>query len=656
MLSGMVELRLGEEVTASCDPDEGWSRFYFTAPDDGTYFLISTSNGECDPRAELRNDEYSIANNDDGYYEQDFLIEYSMVQGETVYLYTYGSNEEDVFPVKVVDGPLVNVTAYTAQGQFSNGSDSITFQLLEGQNVYNSVPESPTADDAHLQVSGWSDDPNAHDVNYSMRASEGFTCYAIWQKISIFTYHAEGGYILDMNEEQVDEATIPISGDAADAADWFDWNYQIRNDDTTQIFLGWALEPGATEPLQDTYIEHNGQDVDLYAVWTTGVHVTFDAQGGEFYDDSEKYVQPGTPLAHVEMMGYKTIDDKGYGILGWSTEPGAAEPNVTGDFEITEDITLYAVWGPRVNVRLWRDGYEQEDWTTISIVAGRTYGPKYFGDPQDYQEDLYFVGWSKTQDDDPANVADLVFTEDTTLYPVWRGPVQVTYKTEYGSFWNGNQEYTETYNPGSWFTEVDIDYDGYMQLSGWKLEDGTPITSSDRVNDDITVYAVSCEPSTYITLHVTDGGYFGTHPDETERKVYYSEYDSEVWVSCDDITPSDTSKAFIGWATTPDAVDRAYGKNSDVPTSVTDLYTVWAEAVKVTLVTPDVDLACWHDEAGNAYETTTVYAAKNEYFPYSYSPMLNEQGVCIPGLEQRSQRHRSRRDPDYGADHSVCRL
>ncbi len=631
MLSGMVELRLGEEVTASCDPDEGWSRFYFTAPDDGTYFFISTSNGECDPRAELRNDEYSIADNDDGYYEQDFLIEYSMVQGETVYLYTYGSNEEDVFPVKVVDGPLVNVTAYTAQGQFSNGSDSITFQLLEGQNVYSNVPEGPTVDDGHLMLSGWSDDPNAYDVNYSMRASEGFTCYAVWHHISIFTYHAEGGYILDMDEMRTDEATIPISGDSADAAEWFDWNYQIRNDDTTQIFLGWALEPGATEPLQDTYIEHNGQDVDLYAVWVTGVHVTFDAQGGELYDDSEKYVQPGTPLAHVEMMGYKTIDDKGYGILGWSTEPGAAEPNVTGDFEITEDITLYAVWGPRVNVRLWRDGYEQEDWTTISIVAGRTYGPKYFGDPQDYQEDLYFVGWSKTQDDDPANVADLVFTEDTTLYPVWRGPVQVTYKTEYGSFWNGNQEYTETYNPGSWFTEVDIDYDGYMQLSGWKLEDGTPITSSDRVNDDITVYAVWSEPSTYITLHVTDGGYFGTNPDETERKVYYSEYDSEVWVSCDDITPSDTSKAFIGWATTPDAVDREYGKNSDVPTSVTDLYTVWAEAVEVTLVTPDVELACWHDADGNALGTTTVYVAKNDYFPYSYSPMLNEQGYYFRG-------------------------
>lgn len=130
--------------------------------------------------------------------------------------------------------------------------------------------------------------------------------------------------------------------------------YVVYNDDTVTLhragavkdgytFLGWrpsadhdiAYAPGLTMRITganylEAYFVPDGTDV---------CKVTYNANGGTGNIGSQS-VESGM---WVKLPQYGFVRS-GYTFLGWSTSQGAAEPMSSSEYNVTSDVTLYAVW------------------------------------------------------------------------------------------------------------------------------------------------------------------------------------------------------------------------------------------------------------------------------------------------------------------------
>ena len=118
------------------------------------------------------------------------------------------------------------------------------------------------------------------------------------------------------------------------------------------VFSHWATEPeGRTAfdfntPITKDYIQSvQGADnfvkLDLYAVFKKALTVTFDSQGGTHVNNQVVY--SGNKLSLNDLT--KPVRP-GYDFKYWSTSPNGSQFNA--NTPITKDMTLYAVWTPRV--------------------------------------------------------------------------------------------------------------------------------------------------------------------------------------------------------------------------------------------------------------------------------------------------------------------
>ena len=118
------------------------------------------------------------------------------------------------------------------------------------------------------------------------------------------------------------------------------------------VFSHWATEPeGRTAfdfntPITKDYIQSvQGADnfvkLDLYAVFKKALTVTFNSQGGTHVN--KQVVYSGNQLSLSDLT--KPVRP-GYDFKYWSTSPNGSQFNA--NTPITKDMTLYAVWTPRV--------------------------------------------------------------------------------------------------------------------------------------------------------------------------------------------------------------------------------------------------------------------------------------------------------------------
>lgn len=202
---------------------------------------------------------------------------------------------------------------------------------------------------------GWSTDPNATvgDTQYApgttFTITDNVTLYAVWQEIAYakITYNGNTNTI----------GTAPIDPDSYIADDSITILGKGDLGKTNHTFLGWSTDANATTPeaqyAPGATCTITG-NLTLYAVWkentpiSSNVTITYN---GNKHTAGNAPVDAQNPY---ETNDFVTVLDKGnlekidYKFLGWSTDPNAtvadAQYGPGSGFNITESMTLYAVW------------------------------------------------------------------------------------------------------------------------------------------------------------------------------------------------------------------------------------------------------------------------------------------------------------------------
>ena len=224
--------------------------------------------------------------------------------------------------------------------------------------------------------------------------------------------------------------------------------------------------------------------------------VRFDPAGGTL-SRSEYTAVVGEPYGELP------TPERGeeYQFLGWYTDPDYEYgTQVTQSDVITEDIILYAHWkylvvrvefepngiGASVDVNgVWYVYY-----TTLRII-GKTYGYKYYGDefPDANRENgnrYRFLGWYTAQSDGTQVTKDDIVTQAITLYAHWQELCTVCFDANGGTVSPSEREAAI----GEPYGELPTPERGdKFEFLGWYTENGTPVTPSDAVTGDVTLYA-----------------------------------------------------------------------------------------------------------------------------------------------------------------------
>ena len=82
------------------------------------------------------------------------------------------------------------------------------------------------------------------------------------------------------------------------------------------------------------------QDVTLYAYWTDGYTMTYDANGG--VGGTKKSMQ--APFIKVDDTSLEKPTREGYTLIGWSESKDGKNAFQLKDYVVSKDVTLYAVW------------------------------------------------------------------------------------------------------------------------------------------------------------------------------------------------------------------------------------------------------------------------------------------------------------------------
>jgi uncharacterized repeat protein (TIGR02543 family) len=246
-------------------------------------------------------------------------------------------------------------------GQHYSGDDakskatSWTYEYIEDGTFY--IPENAYREG--YRFLGWSTDQNAtmpeiwlNDMSDTPVPADGTTLYAVWEKISIITFNANGGQYHE-GDDANDRKTTWTREYAASGTLYSEDAYQEG-----YLFLGWSTDQNATTPeiwiddMADTPVPADG--TTLYAVWDKISTITFDANGGQKSDgsdeDSKKAIWT-VDFSEGETFGYKvSAYRKGYELKGWSTQKNSETPeyelDAMSDSVVPADGTiLYAVWG-----------------------------------------------------------------------------------------------------------------------------------------------------------------------------------------------------------------------------------------------------------------------------------------------------------------------
>lgn len=370
--------------------------------------------------------------------------------------------------------------------------------------------------------SGWSQDPNAQEAEFTSVQNSSFfltqdtVLYAVYEEVSevSVTYDSNGG-----------SGTLPQDSNIYQTGD----TVTVRFSSLTRehyTFLGWDTDPYAYVPTYSTgeittFIMPNA-DVTLYAIWRSNEQytVSYHANGGT-----------GTPPIdnHLYYTGdnvtvlFSPVPTKEHAVFaGWSASPDAQTPTFTStdnnSFNIgTSNIDLYAVWEeePYMQIAYSASPSDEVPIDDTHYYDGQMVTVKFSPSPSCYGKT--FLGWS----DEP----DAIIPDYTT---------------------NGSKTFTVSLNGES---SVKVLY------AVWEKE--TPKHITYNLNS-VTLSGVSPVDST----------------DYYTGDIIYLDFN---------VTPKDPLYTFLGWAKTVDAYEPYYTEdNISSITMATEDITLYAVYQKST--------------------------------------------------------------------------
>ncbi|MEE8885765.1 MAG: InlB B-repeat-containing protein [Eubacteriales bacterium] len=516
-------------------------------------------------------------------------------------------------------------------GGTCDGADTCTEVVAKGNAIDGS--EHYMIREGYV-LEGWSltkDGESVADNFTSYVPSTDVTLYAVWEKSYTITFKdgdstrscltcCEDDYPGSIPSVMyVGSSREPITG-------WLD-------EDTEQIYSSGEL---LTTPVTDDHTYIAQSDADSIC------EVTLDKNDGSG-DETVVDVAKGASVSKI--FGQSGFYRKGYELLGWSedssadwTDPDTYYNSDNQPFAVTEDMTLYAVWGPLCSITFDANGGKMTADGENSVSTEKNFcGYESYSDIAESinnectRTGYVFAGWSTDPDaggaDDGFTLRGsdsekyLNITSDTTLYAVWKKGCTVTLDFNGGKVKDTPQtSLTCQVVSGQTISEATEDgkivgtRDGYV-LEGWSTDedDGSPTITTAQFadyepSDDEVWYAVwtpikagstntvfFCVNGGGITaasvlesLSYDSSGYWAAIPEGRSINDMLDQNGSDYGLGC-----IRNGYVLAGWSEKSDAESADFSTAEELgafePTEDVTLYAVW-EPLELTLNTASVTL------------------------------------------------------------------
>lgn len=612
------ELPLDTAIRTEVKYPYGYVVYSFTPETTGGYRFWA------DPFTEIeiaQEDDSVIGHTYGDGWEENADIGILLDAGETYYITVidmegYGYGWWTDFTAQALDEIIVS---YDPNG--GEGAPEKQTKVLNDVLLLSSV--IPTRD-GHVFL-GWSEDPDAEEVDYEPGNlywdDRSVTLYAVWDPLEV-TVHFDGNGGTGAPQDQSVQ-----SGETVDLAD----EVPIYVGHT---FWGWTTDPNST--AGETYYPGDSytadSDVTLYAVWDTAMSlfvnnyeehyvadVVFEGQQVWFSVTPDQTGTYGfeSNLTDTAMDSYAELYDAAGNYLIGSDDDGE-DYNFRFEYPLTAGNTYYFMMGlmsgtgtiPFTTTR--EVVIEGTETYTITYDANGGFNApeaeiKQQFEPYTLAEEIperfgmNFAGWS----DEPDGYLDWIpggtydWDQDITLYAVWEAaqtlPSDITSESFNANipFAGANQWFTFTPNQTAEYRIQSSEYqDTRMWLYG---ADGTLLAEADDNGDDsnfLLDYTFESGKTYYIVVgyYYQDTGYLQfalTQLGENGYIVTYSPNGGDFAPTSQTKLPGENLElagdipwldgaVFMGWATTPDAIQPEY-YSCDIYTEDADLtlYAVW---------------------------------------------------------------------------------
>jgi len=387
----------------------------------------------------------------------------------------------------------------------------------------------------------------------SITVSANRTLYAVWTTGHTVTFNANGG--TGTMAAQVFQPGV---------------SQALRANTFTRAghsFVGWRNSPSGTAQYNNQQNITVNANRTLFAVWTTGHTVTFNANGGTGTMANQTF-QPGVAQA----LRANTFTRAGHTFAGWrSTATGAVQYTNQQSITVNANRTLFAVWTPTqqftvtfnsnggtgtMAAQTFQSGVAQALRANTFTRAGHT-----------------FAGWRSTATGvvQYTNQQSITVTANRTLFAVWTPAQQftVTFNANGGT---GTMA-AQTFQPGvaqtlraNTFTRA-----GHT-FAGWSTTAGGGVQYTNQQNITVTanrtLFAVWTAVAQTVTVTFNGNGH-------TSGSTAAQQFTSGVAQNLNANGFNRTGHAFAGWSSTAaGAVQYTNGQSITVTASRT-LYAVW---------------------------------------------------------------------------------
>ncbi len=285
--------------------------------------------------------------------------------------------------------------------------------------------------------------------------------------VSVYIPRKESGYTYCVGEQMIPVVTaedgLILYYQWQRSADGYDW--QDITDAATLIYTPTAADVGKLVRVQVSAAYHEGSvPSNDYVIDEPAYTVTFDMQG------HGTQISPGRVQNGNTLSAPSEPEETGWTFGGWYTDYDL-KTKFSFDTPITEDLTLHAWWGHKVNFNLNGKGQGWRTPGTQKVHESGTARMPSLYQLEDY-EGWYIRGWYKEQG--CVNEFDFTqpVTEDMLLYAGW----------EYDGYvvlydWNGNHEVTRCRPAGGNSMEIIPDQEVALRVrTGSAAEELIPLS------------------------------------------------------------------------------------------------------------------------------------------------------------------------------------
>ena len=574
-------------------------------------------------------------------------------------------------------GKTINVTFDAGKGHFENGDKTKIVKTPEGVRVYGGSVISPDG----MLFDGWYDE-NGY-TPYGSDFKKDVTYYARYVKALTITFKANGGigdtftttvgegnYYSSENFDSKfthpdgkvligfqDEETgqfyklgygYQFFNDATLLAQWADpvtvtldcnggttskgslvketWakNTTLSYDSILDekpvkegmIFTGWHLD-SVDGPKIDPHTIIFDRDTVVYASYSKAVHINInlDALGME---SKSIEVAKGESVKLRDVCHVSEPEDKE--IVGYRIDGTHTIIDENQELVFDKDINLTAVVKKKIKLTYDSNGagfdsvseYASKDNCHLNNVFNKA------------PEGKYFAGWAANSPDGivyTSATSGMPFTEDTTLYAVWKDGV--TIHLDLGEGVDGSVQNGNVVKKGSLFRLYDVNVSqnpNGKKLAGWRIDDNPKVLSTNDyfvLNKDITLHAVWEDT---ITVTIKDP--------ETEDVLYTSKIAKgtsfQDWYEVNNYIPE--GKSISVWTLDKDKKNTIDLYKTTFDKDVT-LYPVYVDNIKITLD--------WGNDGGKGYikltNTNTIESAKGNGIYFDYTILSTPKGKTLAG-------------------------